>query len=231
MSERYRNADWLFERYHVDGWTQKEMAEECDVSPRTIRTWMKRRDIETRDMEGENHPLFGQTRDETVREKISDTLEGREFSTETQERMAEAQKGVPIPESVREKISDSLAGRSKSESTRKKMSESRLGSKNPRWKGGQSNNYGPGWSRAQRIIRERDSVCQNCGADDDDALLDVHHIVPLRLFENKDGATKSDAHHPANLILLCRPCHLNVHHGDLSFTIEPQYTLDYSVSQ
>ena len=85
MERPYHDADWLRGRYHEDGATQQEIAEECDVSPRTIRTWMQRHEIETRDVRGENHGLYGQERSEDVKERISKTLDGldgREFDDE-----------------------------------------------------------------------------------------------------------------------------------------------------
>ena len=127
MPPKYRDADWLVARYHGDGWTQREMADACGVSPRTIRTWMDRHDIETRDVEGENHPLYGETRDESVRERISETMEGREVSEDTRERMSESHVGNEVTEAAREKISRALEGRKKSAETRAKMSKSRLG--------------------------------------------------------------------------------------------------------
>ena len=72
MPPKYRDADWLEARYHGDGWTRREMADACGVSPTTVREWMKRYDIETRDMESENHPLYGESRDESVRTDIRD---------------------------------------------------------------------------------------------------------------------------------------------------------------
>lgn len=37
MVRRYRSGWWLERKYTEEGWTQRELAEECDVSPRTIR--------------------------------------------------------------------------------------------------------------------------------------------------------------------------------------------------
>jgi transposase-like protein len=111
MGPRYRREGWLFEHYHEKGWTQQEMADACDVSPRTIRDWMKRHDIETRNLEGENHPLYGKERDEAVKEQISATMEGREFSETTRQKMAEAHQGQGIPTDIKEKISNALSGR------------------------------------------------------------------------------------------------------------------------
>ena len=45
---RYHDAEWLFERYWVDGLTQTEIADECGVSQQTICRWMAKHDIERR---------------------------------------------------------------------------------------------------------------------------------------------------------------------------------------
>jgi hypothetical protein len=53
-------------------------------------------------------------------------------------------------------------------------------------------------------VRLRDVVCQECGKKDEK--LDVHHIIPRRLFERYDF----EQHHPDNLILLCARCHSTI---------------------
>lgn len=115
MSARYRDPEWLREKYHGDGLTQREIAEDCGVSPRTIRKYMTEFGIETRDVAGENHPLFGEERSEETKRKISETLEGRTFSEETRSKISTAQRGRSLPESVRTKIADSIRGLSRSE--------------------------------------------------------------------------------------------------------------------
>ena len=223
MPPHYRDPEWLAARYRDDGWTQRKIADACDVSPRTIREWMDRHGIETRDIEGENHPLYGETRDESVRERIAETVEGRDFSEETRKRMSKSHVGNEVPESVRERISRALEGREKSAETRAKMSESRLGESNPNWQGGHTHHYGPGWNPARKAVNRRDEVCQNCGADDDEARLEVHHIIRVQEFIDAPGASRSEAHDMDNLILLCRDCHMNVHHGELKFETELQH--------
>lgn len=220
MREDYRRKEWLYERYHVEGQTQAEMADACGVSPRTIREWMNRHDVETRDIEGEYHPLYGEERDETVKRQIAETLEDRDVSAETKQRMSEAHLGTELPDSVREKISEALSDRPKTPTTRKKMSESRLGADNPNWKGGDGDHYGPGWKPAKRAARERDEVCQNCGADEGDTELEVHHIIPVREFSQASNVDQCEAHDLSNLVLLCRGCHCEVHYGDLEFDTE-----------
>lgn len=216
MGRRYHDAEWLREKYHEEGMTQAEIAEECGVSPRAIRKWMKRHDIPRREVKGENHPLHGQERDESVKQSISDAYRW-EYPDEWRKRLREELTGNEIPEDVRRRISESLTGMTRPDETRRKMSESTRGEANPRWKGGVDPYYGSEWSMARRKARRRNEVCQNCGAGDETARLEVHHIIPLRLFEQSDIAEKNDAHDLSNLVTLCRACHMEAEHGDLSF--------------
>jgi 5-methylcytosine-specific restriction endonuclease McrA/transposase-like protein len=217
MAKRYHDLDWLREKYHGEGMTQAEIAEECDVTPSAVRKWMKRNGVETRDLKGENHPLHGEERDESVKESISETLHDREYPDEWRERLVEAKQGQTIPAEVRERISDSLSGFTRPRETRRKMSESSRGENNSQWQGGHDDNYGPGWYMARQRVKQRDGVCQNCGTDGSEDRLEVHHIVPLRLFDQSEEAEKRDAHDLSNLVLLCRPCHMEAEHGDLEF--------------
>lgn len=216
MNRPYRDADWLRGRYHDDELTQREIAEECDVSPRTIRDWMQRHDIETRDVEGENHGLYGTERDENVKEKISEAMAGREFSAETRRKISEANRGQSFPKDAREKVSEALSGRSLSRETRRKMSESTAGEQNPNWRGGYSDSYGSGWTLARERVRERDEVCRHCGEDGTDRELDVHHVVPVREFRKDSDASLGDAHELDNLVLLCKRCHTLAEHGTIT---------------
>lgn len=217
MAKRYRDRDWLEERYHGDGLTQQEIGELCGVSATTIRTWMREFGLETREVAGENHGLYGTDRSEETKRKISETLAGREFSEETLRRFAEGQRGKPVPEDARRKISEALTGRKKTEETRRKMSCSTAGEHNPNWKGGEYAKewYGPDWTVIRDQIRERDEVCQYCCEDGSRYSLDVHHIVPIRYFREADGVSIDEAHCETNLVLLCRPCHAQADHGTI----------------
>jgi 5-methylcytosine-specific restriction endonuclease McrA/predicted transcriptional regulator len=65
--------------------------------------------------------------------------------------------------------------------------------------------YGENWHRQSRRARERDDhTCQICEyePDDDERQLDVHHIKPVRTFDEPE-----DANDLENLITLCRLCH------------------------
>jgi len=215
--KRYRNGHWLEVKYWDEGFTQREIAEECGVSPSTVRKYMKRFDVPTRDVEGENHPMYGRERTEEEKRKISESLEGRSFSEETRQRMSESHKGNEIPETVRERIAESLEGRTRPEETRRKMSESTAGQDNPNWRGGYSHHYGAGWSVARDSVRDRDEVCQHCGHDGSEYRLEVHHIVPVRLFRQADDLEIEDAHDEQNLVLLCNRCHGKADHGKIEF--------------
>lgn len=217
MPPRYRREAWLYEQYHDKGRTQREMAEICDVSPRTIREWMNRHDVETREVAGENHPLHGSERAEAVKARISETMSGRELSEETRRKMSEAHAGKDLSDDQKRRISAALRNREKSEETRQRMSEATAGERNPNWKGGYSPRYGSGWAVARKRALERDEVCQHCGHDGTDDRLEVHHIVPVREFREASNASISDAHHEDNLVVLCKRCHPRADHGDLEF--------------
>ena len=71
MAKRYRNGWWLEAKYWDEEWTQREIAEECGVSERTIYEYMHRYNVPTRDISGENHPLYGSERSEETKQKNS----------------------------------------------------------------------------------------------------------------------------------------------------------------
>lgn len=215
--KRYRSGHWLEVKYWDEGLAQKEIAEECGVSPRTVREYMNRFDIPTREMRGENHPMYGRERTEEEKQKISESLKGRSVSEETRQRISESLEGSELSAEVRRKISESLEGITRSEATRRKMSESTAGEENPNWRGGYSNRYGSGWSVTREKILERDEVCQHCGHDGSDNRLEVHHIVPIRVFRRTQHLTIEDAHDEENLVLLCNRCHGKADHELIEF--------------
>ena len=102
------------------------------------------------------------------------------------------------------------------------MSETRRGSNHHAWEGGTTPYFG-NWCRARKKTLERDGHrCQICerGPDDLGQKPDVHHIEPLRTFEDPQ-----EAHYLANLVALCRACHQRVESGDLT---APRPTTDDS---
>lgn len=78
------------------------------------------------------------------------------------------------------------------------------------------NQYGTEWQKLRKHIRQRDGVCLSCGAEPTDRNHDVHHIIPVREFDE----TK-DAHFPVNLVTLCRACHVKVEHDLIDCPTSP----------
>lgn len=78
------------------------------------------------------------------------------------------------------------------------------------WNGGSLSYYGENWQRVRSKVVQRDENCQNCGASQEDARLEAHHIVPIKEFDELENANTLD-----NLILLCTSCHHNVEHGNI----------------
>ncbi|MCD2201420.1 HNH endonuclease [Halobacterium sp. KA-4] len=177
---------------------------------------MYKHNIKRRNVEGENHGLYGQERSKSTKQRISESLEGRDLPDETRERIAEVQRGQTLPEETRARISESLTGRKKSRTTRSRMSEASSGEQNSNWKGGYSRRYGAGWTLARERALERDEVCQYCNEDGTETRLDVHHIVPVRAFRQAENQDLEDAHELDNLVVLCKRCHALVEHGSIA---------------
>jgi len=69
------------------------------------------------------------------------------------------------------------------------------------------NYYGPNWHEQRRKTRHRDKYhCKRCGKAeiDNGQRLDVHHIVPFRVFGLIDFQSANSL---SNLISLCKHCH------------------------
>jgi hypothetical protein len=88
----------------------------------------------------------------------------------------------------------------------KHHAQTTTGHNNPQWKGGYQRYYGPSWHEARRQARARDKVCADCGKTPEEAgrELDVHHIVPFRVFGR---SRHTEANHLDNLVCLCNTCH------------------------
>lgn len=75
----------------------------------------------------------------------------------------------------------------------------------PMWRGGYDIKYIGSWHRVKEERLEIDNhKCQRCGAHKEELGQepDVHHITPVRLFDNEE-----DAHTLDNTVCLCRSCH------------------------
>lgn len=80
-----------------------------------------------------------------------------------------------------------------------------VGEKHTNYKWGKDREYGSNWWQQRKLARQRDSYeCQICGKGKGelDRLPDVHHIIPIRTFDDPNQGNKLD-----NLITLCRTHH------------------------
>ena len=113
---------------------------------------------------------------------------------------------VVCGDEFRRKDSDPYAKCCSEECNMKYMTEMRVGENNHRWKGGTKPYYGENWNQQRRQCLDRDDrVCQDCGATEK---LHVHHIQPLRTFDEPEEANKL-----RNLVTLCETCHLSKWEG------------------
>lgn len=81
--------------------------------------------------------------------------------------------------------------------------ENWTGEDGPNWSGGWKKYYGAGWQEFRRKTRKRyNHTCQCCGKSCKEKHHDVHHIEPVREFDNVE-----DAHFDDNVTLLCQKCH------------------------
>lgn len=93
------------------------------------------------------------------------------------------------------------------------MSHHWVGEEHHAWKGGAAK-YGRSWNSVRQQALERDGFsCQICGKHQDelDRQPDVHHIQPVREFDDYN-----QAHTVENLISLCRSCHPKVEHKEIA---------------
>lgn len=89
----------------------------------------------------------------------------------------------------------------------------RRGPNNPAWRGGHPKYYGSDWREVRRAVRERDKVCRRCGTPPNTRQLDVHHIIPVGSFPNRN-----DAHTMNNVVGVCHPCHMFIEWNGMDFT-------------
>lgn len=93
------------------------------------------------------------------------------------------------------------------------MSANHRGENHHQWLG-EGGDYTGEWWKARRKALKRDNYrCQHCGKSTEDMGRnpDVHHIEPVRSFENSQNA-----HVLKNLISLCRSCHRHAESGNIT---------------
>ena len=95
------------------------------------------------------------------------------------------------------------------------LSDNIVGPDHHQWEGGPID-YGQSWWSVRRAARERDDYkCQHCGRDKLELGRnpDVHHLTPVREFEQPENAHTLD-----NVITLCRSCHRRAEEGKIEIT-------------
>lgn len=80
------------------------------------------------------------------------------------------------------------------------------GEDHPTWEGGSDRYYGSSWCSKRREAIKRDEFkCRLCSCGEDERLIDVHHITPVRYWDIDSEHRKMNSLN--NLISLCRTCH------------------------
>lgn len=86
------------------------------------------------------------------------------------------------------------------------QSKNLVGPNAPNWRGGSDgyDQFNNEWQAVRQAVLERDGdTCCACGQPPrQNRSLDVHHIVPVRTFDEE-----SEAHDEANAVALCSWCH------------------------
>jgi 5-methylcytosine-specific restriction endonuclease McrA len=87
------------------------------------------------------------------------------------------------------------------------QSENIVGESHHQFKGGKFY-YGTSWYQKRKEVRQRDgNVCQVCGITEDEngRKPAVHHIEPVRSFNNPNNA-----HKMKNMVQVCQSCHFSL---------------------
>jgi len=207
---KYRNQEWLIEQYVERRQKQQDIAEECDVATTTICHWLSRHGI----TDGESMETTRcSTCDESFRYYPS-VREGQYCSNRCANETRQRQVEVTCPNCQR-----TFTRRRSLDTTYCSM---RCWGEDVRAE--TEHFYSTDWLNQREKALARDGYrCTICGISDEehrcrfDHGLDVHHIVPIRLFVNWDKPPV-DAHSLRNLVSVCR-----THHPDSpGTTVEPE---------
>lgn len=142
MSKKYdkflRNEQWLRQKYWIEGFSIRKIAEEIGCCEDSVRAAFKCFNIPRRtiseSLKGEKHPLYGKHRSEKTKRKISKTLEGhpspnkgKHPTEETRQKQRDAHKGKHPSGETRVKQGLARKGTHRSEATKAKMREAHKG--------------------------------------------------------------------------------------------------------
>lgn len=191
--ERYRDKEWLREKYYDEGLSTADIGDLCDCSKETIRRWLERHGLGTRS-ESEAAKLRAEKYPHTTDAGAEALLDAPNWWHEATEEEREG---------FREWLAEERTGEGN-------PMYGVTGEDHPQWQGRTSPPHfyeSPRWLRAREKALERDGhECQSCGEGADDNRLHVHHIEPIR-----EGGAVFDLE---NLVTLCPACHGKEHGGN-----------------
>jgi transcriptional regulator with XRE-family HTH domain len=213
MNEAYKNKKILHRLFHKEELTQKEIAERLDCAHGTVSNWMRKYDIETR----KKNEYKCQQCQKTVK-KYPSQVTGKNFFCSTKchgEWQSENRVGEshPLWEGGEEELECDHCGESfqkyKSKirwnhqfCTTKCFYKWRNEIKSPLY-------YGKNWQKISDKAREVVDTCQRKGCwkkeCDNGAKLHVHHLTPVREFDEPEKA-----HFEENLVVLCAKHHQRI---------------------
>lgn len=188
--EPWRDAEVLLRLYVEQQLTMAEVADTLRCSRQAVEEWIHRHGIETRSRNPELPDEL--TEPETLRKLyIEDGMSTYQIANSL---------GC-APSTVFDWLRE--------HGIETRSVGSQPGELHHRWQGGDDPYYGENWHEQRRSVLQRDKFeCQKCGISEEEHEqlyemgLDVHHIVPIREFEEKEEANRLD-----NLVTLCRNCH------------------------
>lgn len=191
--DRLKDADWLHQKYIVEDWGTKEIADECSCSADSVHYWREQHGIECkREITSVDERLDSR---EWLREKyIEEELTIREIAELVQESYSNVHRRL-----VKHGVERREAG-------------FQPGEDHFNYLDGSTTYYGPNWEEQRREALERDDYeCRGCGVLDTDAKrsLHVHHIRRIKWFKDKYSAPEwyEEGNNIDNLLTLCEYCH------------------------
>lgn len=201
---KYRDRDWLKEKYVEESLSTQDIAELCGTSSSHIHQWLLKHEIKTRSRQeaASKGWLDAQWRD-------SEWMERKYIDEE---------KTIPeIAEDCNTGTTTIARWLERHEIETRDASdyEGLHGEENPNWNGGAEYYYGPNWRQQRKRALERDGrECCACGLSLEESLekfgreLSVHHIEKILSFKKDGDINYESANKLGNLVTLCDDCHV-----------------------
>lgn len=212
-SPSYKDKEVLRNLFHDEGLTQSEMAERLDCSHGTVSNWMRKHGIETRkEQQYECHTcgdIFSEYPSQ-VNSHVHFCSMDCQAVWQSEVRVGE---NSPNWEGGKNIFVCDNCGEDFEEWESKLRWEGKFcgdecrieASKEP----GSPLYYGPEWDEIAEQVREKVGECQAVGCEkersDNGSKLHIHHLKPVRVFENPE-----DAHFEENLVALCAKHHQRI---------------------